>query len=75
MSFSFGVGDFLAVSQLVLRLYNACDGAPEEFTQRKADLSFLAYPALYCSLQPPTQDPTSLLQRSHWVNFQTTSKH
>jgi hypothetical protein len=46
MSFSFGVGDFLAVGQLVLRLYNACDGAREEFTQRKADLSFLAYPAL-----------------------------
>jgi hypothetical protein len=47
MSFCFGVGHFLTVGQLALRLYNACNGTPEEFTQRKADLSFLAYPALY----------------------------
>jgi len=35
MRFGFAVGDFLAVSQLALRVYNAYKGAPDDFSVRR----------------------------------------
>lgn len=61
MSFGFGVGEFLTVGQLVLKLYNACNSAPGEFGLLKADLSSLHI--LLYSLELQAEDPTSLLQR------------
>lgn len=61
MSFGFGVGDFLAVGQLVLTLYNACNGAPGELSELQKDLSSLHI--LLSGLSVQAQDPNSLLLR------------
>ena len=61
MSFGFGVGDFLSVGQLVLRLYNACDGAPEEFQELRRDLSSIHI--VMSGLESQVADPSSLLRQ------------
>jgi hypothetical protein len=61
MSFGFGVGDFLAVGQLVLTLYNACGGAPGELLELRKDLGSLHIQISGLVLQ--AQDPDSLIRR------------
>jgi len=41
MSFGFGVGDFLAVSQLAVRVYNAYKGAPDDFRNISDEINSL----------------------------------
>jgi len=61
MSFGFSVGDFLAVGQVVLKLYNACKDAPAEFKELSGELSSI-HTVLF-SLAEQARDPTSLLLR------------
>jgi hypothetical protein len=63
MSFGFGVGDFLAVGQLAMKLFNACAAAPSEFQELRRDLSSI-HTALY-GLQSQAEDPTSLLRQRY----------
>ena len=41
MSFGFGVGDFLTVSQLALRVYNAYKSAPDDFRNISDEINSL----------------------------------
>jgi len=59
MSFGFSVGDFVAVGQVVLRLYNACQNAPKEFQEISGELSSI-HTVLF-GLSEQAKDPTSLL--------------
>jgi hypothetical protein len=73
MSFGFGVGDFLAVGQLVLTLYNACEGAPEEFQALRRDLSSIHI--VLSGLESQAKDPNSPLRlkcgdrKPEWVEL------
>jgi hypothetical protein len=75
MSFGFGVGDFLSVGQLVLRLYNACEGAPEEFQELRRDLSSIHI--VLSGLESQVADPSSLLRQicgdrnPEWMQLRT----
>jgi len=62
MSFGFSVGDFLAVGQLALTLYNECVGAPEEFQELARDLSSIH--TVLSSLESQASDPSSPLQKN-----------
>ncbi|KAE9373093.1 hypothetical protein N431DRAFT_438466 [Stipitochalara longipes BDJ] len=61
MSFGFSVGDFIAVGQVVLRLYNACQDAPRELQEISGELSSIHI--VLSGLAEQTRDPTSLLLR------------
>jgi hypothetical protein len=75
MSFGFGVSDFLAVGQLVLRLYNACDGAPEGFQELRRDLSSIHI--VLSGLELQVADPSSLFRqrcgdrKPEWMQLRT----
>ena len=66
MSFGFGVGDFLAVSQLAFTLYRQCylvaRGAPQEFQSLVAELTTLSTSLQI--LQSEVADENSVLVRS-----------
>jgi len=66
MSFGFGVGDFLAASQLAFTLYHQCylvaRGAPQEFQSLVAELSTLS--SSLQILQNEVADKDSVLVRS-----------
>jgi hypothetical protein len=61
MSFGLSVGDFLAVGQIVLRLYNACQNTPREFQEISGELSSIHI--VLFGLAEQARDPTSLLLR------------
>jgi hypothetical protein len=61
MSFGFSVSDFIAVGQIVLRLYNACQNAPREFQELSGELSSIHI--VLFGLAEQARDPTSLLLR------------
>lgn len=42
MSLGFGVGDFLAVTELILRVHNSCKNAPEQFSQLRSQTDSLS---------------------------------
>ncbi|KAH0603574.1 uncharacterized protein H6S33_007896 [Morchella sextelata] len=66
MSFGFGVGDFLAVSQLAWNLYRYCyvvaRGAPQEFQLLLQEITTLSQSIKLLELE--AQDPNSTLARS-----------
>jgi len=66
MSFGFGVGDFLAVSQLAFTLYRQCylvaRGAPQEFQSLVAELTTLSTSIRL--LQDEVADENSVLVQS-----------
>lgn len=66
MSFGFGVGDFIAVSQLAWNLYRYCyvvsRGAPQEFQLLLQEITTLSQSIKLLELE--AQDPNSTLVRS-----------
>lgn len=66
MSFSFGVGDFLAVTELAWSLYRYCyvvaRGAPQEFQLLLQEITMLSQSIQL--LQEEAKDPNSTLVRS-----------
>ncbi|KAE8440984.1 hypothetical protein EG329_006121 [Mollisiaceae sp. DMI_Dod_QoI] len=62
MSFGFGVGDFIAVSALALKLYNSFKGAPSEFQEISRQLESLHI--VLVDLNDQSTQQTSLLNRN-----------
>ncbi|KAE8441293.1 hypothetical protein EG329_005559 [Mollisiaceae sp. DMI_Dod_QoI] len=57
----YGIGDFIAVGQLVWKVYKACKGAPSEFQELRRELSTLH--TIIHELEDEARMPTSLLNR------------
>ena len=61
MSFGFGVGDFLAVSNIAKGVYEACKDGPREYKEISREAKSMGY--VINSLSDDAQDPHSLLNK------------